>query len=102
MSLSHTLKHDIVVTTRPAGGEAKDETVHARGEAIALRRPKARDLKVMDRFDGREIEGTIHMIAALSGLEIAAVENMDAEDFGALGELLAAFMPDGPPTGATA
>lgn len=98
----YSLKHPIIITTRAADGNALHDIVMGAGETVTLKRPKARDLKIMDRFGGREIEGAIHMIAALSGLEQLWVENMDAEDFSAMGEQLAAFMPDGPTTGAIA
>lgn len=98
----YTLRHAIVVTTRASDGAEREEVVKQAGEQLTLRRPKARDMKLMDSFDGREIEGTIHMIAALSGLAVHEVEMIDAEDFGSLGECVGAFMESGPKTGTTA
>lgn len=103
MSVQHTLKHPIVLTTRVAGEEAeREEVIKAAGDTVTVRRPKARDMKVMDRFADREIEGTIQMIAALTGLDVLHVENMDAEDFGELGEIVGNFVAPGRPTGGTA
>lgn len=99
---SHTLRHPIVVTTRDAGsGDEKDETLKPAGFTVSLRRPKGKDLRIVDRFGDQEVAATLAMIAALSNLDELEVENLDSEDVSALGNLLAAAMPSGPPTGAT-
>lgn len=99
---THTLRHAIEIVTRDASSGAENfETLKPAGFSVAMRRPKAKDLKLVDSFDGKEIAGSIAMIAALTTLDPLEVENLDAEDFAALGNLLAEAMPSGPPTGAT-
>lgn len=62
---------------------------------ITMRRAKTRDLRVVsgpdapaDRFD----QG-IAMIAVLSDLPVEAIDEMDAEDFVTVSELIAGFFP---------
>ncbi len=100
---SHTLIAPILLTTKNATtGEEQDETLKPAGFVVTLRKPKPKDLKLLDAFDGREIAGTIALIASLSNLDTLEVENLEMEDFGPLGDVLAQAMPSGLATGATA
>ena len=95
---THTLIHPIVIETRD-GDQVREEERRAAGFCVVMRRPKAKDLKVIDQYDGRDVEGTIALIARLSTLDDLEVDNLDAEDFEALGNLLDKAKPSGPPTG---
>lgn len=99
--LTYTLKQDIELVTQPPGGEETTEVLHAAGTVIPLRRPKAKDMRVIDDHQEAPIASIIALIGKISKLDPLAIENLDAEDLTALGNALAAFMPDGPKTGAT-
>lgn len=100
--LIYTLKHPIILSTRTAEGEERDEELKPAGQVIPLRRPKAKDLRVADQYPEQGVAMAIALIGKVSSLEPQEVENLDAEDLAGLGELLAGFMPDGRRTGATA
>ena len=61
---------------------------------------RARDLRALDGVEG-EIGRTIALIGQLTSLTRDHVEDLSVEDFTALGEMIADFMPPGLPTGAT-
>lgn len=101
--LAYTLKRPIEIRTKdPHSGEIKVEVVRAAGAVIELREPEANDLRVFDKFGGQMIDATIKMIAALSDLDEDEAGRLKAVDLTGLGELVADFVPDGLPTGATA
>ncbi|MCX4025100.1 phage tail assembly protein [Endozoicomonas sp. SM1973] len=59
---------------------------------VTLRRPKAKDLKNMEKRGGGEITQSIHMVADLTSLDIATVEELDGEDFQHLNEVVTGFL----------
>ena len=59
---------------------------------ITLRRPKARDLKKMERGSGGDIAKSIEFIADLAELPPSAIEELDGEDFQSLSEVVARFL----------
>jgi hypothetical protein len=61
---------------------------------------KVKHLKAAEqaRADGGDMMASIAMIAAITELPVAAVEDMDARDFAALSEQVADFLP--PPASA--
>ena len=98
----HTLLHPIVLATRDATtGDEKEETLKPAGFSVTMRRPKGKDLRIVDRFGDQEVAATLAMISALSNLDDVEVENLDSADVSALGNLLAEAMPSGGPTGET-
>lgn len=100
--LTYRLKHEIVLTTRSADdGSEKDEVLKPAGTCVVLRRPKAKDLRVVDDCEGKPVAMALALIKKVSNLEEMEVENLDAEDMAGLGELVADFMPDGRKTGKT-
>ena len=58
---------------------------------ISLRRPKVRDLMVMDEVDG-SLEKSVRMIAQLSDLPVSVIEDLDAADFSKAAEVVEAFL----------
>ena len=58
---------------------------------IKLRRPKVRDLMVMDEVDG-SLEKSVRMIAQLSDLPVSVIEDLDAADFSKAAEVVEAFL----------
>lgn len=64
---------------------------------VLIRRPKGRDLREMEAIVEAKGPGaaTFAMVAALTGLTADQVDDLDAEDFVALGEKVANFMPPG-------
>jgi len=102
-SITHTLLHPIVIEKKLPGSEdIETEELKPAGFVVTMRRPKAKDLKAFDRHDDAEIAAIIDMIVSCSPLSMIEAENLDADDFGALGNLLAVKSPGGPPTGSSA
>lgn len=92
----YTLKHPVETHFRPKGGEERIETL----TEVTMRRPKARDLRVMDRYPGK-VAQALALIQTLSGLNPAQVDELDAEDVTGLSEIVGDFLPDTPTTGGT-
>lgn len=63
-----------------------DETV----ETVTLKRPTVKHLKIMDAAQG-DISKTASLIAELASLPQKVVDDIDAEDFGAIAEVLGGF-----------
>ncbi|MCX4027946.1 phage tail assembly protein [Spartinivicinus marinus] len=59
---------------------------------VTLRRPKAKDLKNMEKRGGGEITQSIHMVADLTSLDIATVEELDGEDFQLISKKVEGFL----------
>ena len=71
--------------------ELDGETV----EAVSLRRPKVKDLRAIDAAEEKgELEQGAVMIAAVTGLSMEAVDELDTEDFLAITEKIEAFFPE--------
>lgn len=65
------------------------------GETITelnLRRPKARDLIKSQKAKGGEMEMIATMLADLAEITPRVVNELDAEDFAAVGEVIGNFM----------
>ncbi len=77
---NYTLKHPVTV-------DGQDYT------ELALRRPKTRDL-IKARKCKDEVEQMAAMIADLAEVPPKVVQELDAEDFAGLGEVLARFLPN--------
>lgn len=98
---THSLRFPIIRETRDAQGEEHEEVLRHAGFTVVVKRPRAMDLKVMDDFEGREITGSIALLARVSNLTAEEVDLLDAEDMGELGNLLGAASPNGQTTGPT-
>jgi len=97
---SYQLKHDIVLDKRNTEGVESEEVVKAAGETITVRRPKAKDLQVFDH--GGPMGGVLALLKRVTSLSDLEADNLDGEDFDALGELVAPGSKSGPPIGGTA
>lgn len=98
--LAHTLLHPIVIEKKvPGSDEIVQEELKPAGFTVTMRRPKAKDLKAFDRHGEAQITASIEMIASCSNLSMIEAENLDAEDYGALGNLLDPLGRNGPATG---
>lgn len=101
--LIHTLLHPIIAHTKPAGSnEFIEQELKPAGFVVTLRRPKAKDIRAFDKHGDAEIAAIIELIISCSNLDSIEAENLDADDFGALGNLLAPRSPGGPQTGGSA
>ena len=63
---------------------------------VTIAKPKVKDLKRMDtQLAGIEnkLDQGIAMAAALIGLPVAAIEELDTDDFTAISEVIAGFFP---------
>lgn len=102
-AMSHTLLHAIELHKKnQQTGEIEVEELKPAGAIVTLRRPKAKDLKAFDRHSDAEIAAVLDLIVACSDLTTIEAENLDADDFGELGNLLAARSPGGRQTGSSA
>lgn len=100
---TYALAYAIALTTKSATtGDSSDEVLKPAGFIVEMRRPKARDLRLLDTYEGKAVAGALAMIAALSNLDELECDNLDAHDFGELGNLLEPLNPSGPKTGETA
>lgn len=77
--VTYTLLHPVTIN-----GRAVTE--------LALRRPKTRDL-IRARKVKDELEQTAHLITDLAEVEPLIVQELDAEDFANLGEVIGNFFP---------
>lgn len=93
----HRLKHPVKLEFRQSDGSIRDESI----TELKLRRPAAKDLRLVDSYGSQMVGMMIALIAALSGQDIEVIEKLDAEDFGDLSDVVGDFLPDGPKTGAT-
>lgn len=98
---TYALKFPIIRETK-VEGVVNEEELRPAGFCVVLKRPRAKDLQIMDRFEGQEIAGSIALIARISNLSLDEVELLDGEDLGDLGKLLDKRQQDGPKTGETA
>ena len=60
-------------------------------DRLTLRRPKVRDLKLMDNFSG-DMEKSIQLLAALCEVPPDAIEDLDSEDFARCSKKVEGFM----------
>lgn len=96
----HKLLYPIVIEKKPAGSEeVVEEELKPAGFAVVLRRAKAKDLRAFDRHEDAEFAAIIEIIASCSNLDMLEAENLDAADFGELGNALGLKSDDGPKTG---
>ena len=66
---------------------------------VAIRRPKVRDLRTMEKMrepGSTELDQSIAMTATLCDLPTDVMDEMDAADFAAISEVLAGFLPKAP------
>ena len=66
---------------------------------VAIRRPKVRDLRAMEKMrepGATELDQGIAMAAALCDLPLDAMDEMDAADFAAISEVLGGFLLKAP------
>lgn len=102
MLATYALKHAIVRETRASGEtETREEELKPAGFLVILRRPKAKDLRAFDRHGEALMAATEEMLTRISQLSTEEVAELDAEDFGELGNLLGGPPASGLPTGAT-
>ncbi|WP_374410641.1 phage tail assembly protein [Novosphingobium colocasiae] len=99
---THSLKYPLVRETRDAEGNEREEELKPAGFSVILRRPRGKDMRIMDRFEGQEIGGSIALIARISNLTEEETELLDAEDLGELGNVLGGSAAAGRGIGLTA
>jgi Phage tail assembly chaperone proteins, E, or 41 or 14 len=68
---------------------------------VTLRRVKVKDIKAMEakRIEAGDFDATITLASVLSGLALETLEEMDAEDFVSLSEVVTSFLPKAPLAG---
>ncbi|WP_086733825.1 phage tail assembly protein [Erythrobacter colymbi] len=101
--LSYTLLFPITIEKKhPVTHAIEVEELKPAGFEVVMRRPKAKDIRAFDKHADAEIAAVIELIISCSNLVTIEVENLDADDFGALGNLLAPKSPGGQQTGGSA
>jgi hypothetical protein len=91
----YELKHPLKFTFKGPDGEREETTAE-----LSLRRIKGKDLRGLTA-DMSEPQQALHLIGRSSGLTAMQVDELDAEDIAALGEVIEGFMPPGLKTGPT-
>lgn len=90
------LKHPIEIRLKTADGERSEKI-----SRVTVRRPKAKDMRIVDDYQTKPMALTLAMIERLTDLEPHAVDELDSEDMEALGDLCLGFTDNGRTTGAT-
>lgn len=93
-SVKYELKHPIEIKAEKSDKVIDTLTV------LELRRPKGKHLKAMDKVLGENAK-TLALIAVCAGVPVSSFDELDAEDFVALGEIVEVFFGKRQPTGAT-
>lgn len=93
-SVVYELKHPIEVKAKDG-----DEVVE-KITSLTLKRPKGKHLKAMDKAQGENAK-VLALIAACSGQPPSVTDELDAEDFAGLAEIVESFFGGRLPTGAT-
>lgn len=96
---TYRLKHAIVIETRTHDGEIREDEIKPAGFCVIVKRPKAKDMRVFDRFEGQDVSALLAVLPRVTNLDEQAVDNLDAEDMGELGNLFGSHAPGGPETG---
>ncbi len=89
MSQIYRLKFPVTQKLRTNGGPLREEVI----EEVTLRRAKAKDLRLLDAHEGN-FGRSLTLLGALSGLSRTAIDELDAEDVKALGDIASDFFPD--------
>lgn len=98
----YNLKFPIIRETRTTTGEELEETLRPEGFCVLLKRPRGKDVKMMDEYEGRQIAGSMALLARITNLSEDEIELLDADDLGELGNLLNGGSESGPTTGPSA
>jgi hypothetical protein len=93
----YTLRYPVTLSFRQTSGEVREETI----SEITLRRPTAKEMRLADRGGIGMVGMIISMLAVLSGHDEETIERIDAQDFGALADMVGDFLPNGPMAGKT-
>lgn len=99
---TYNLKFPIIRETRSSEREEQEEVLRPAGFCVVVKRPRAKDVKIMDDFDGRDISGSMALLARISNLDSEEVDLLDSDDLGALGNLLNSASGNGLKTGESA
>jgi len=99
---TYSLRWPIVRETRDAQGEEHEEVLRPAGFTVVVKRPRVKDVKIMDRYEGQEITGSMALLERVSNLSGEEVDLLDAEDMSELGNLLGEASANGQTTGPTA
>ncbi|MGE4302441.1 MAG: phage tail assembly protein [Novosphingobium sp.] len=99
---TYNLKHAIIRETRDAAGEEHEEELKPEGFCVVLKRPRGKDMRIMDRYPDQEIAGSFAMLAKISNLSDEEIDLADMADLEELGNLLGKVEGSGQKTGPTA
>lgn len=60
-------------------------------DKVTLRRPKAKDFRLMGKQSGTDVDKSLWLIGALSGLPSGSTDQIDAADMAEFGEVIEGF-----------
>ncbi|MEL7784056.1 phage tail assembly protein [Citromicrobium bathyomarinum] len=95
---THHLKHPIIADKKD-GDDVIEEELKPAGHPVILKRPKAKDMRAFDKHGDEHIAGMIELVKRCSNLSDIEVENLDSEDFEAVGNVLSPSPLSGRSTG---
>ncbi|MGQ2940597.1 MAG: phage tail assembly protein [Blastomonas fulva] len=93
----YTLRYPVTLSFRQTSGEVREETI----SEITLRRPTAKEMRLVDRAGSGMVGLVISMLAILSGHDEDTIERIDAQDFAELADMVTDFLPSGRTAGKT-
>jgi hypothetical protein len=94
----YKLLYPVTVTTYPGdGSDERHETI----ASVEVRRPVAKDFRMLDSVIAGDVGKSLAMIEQLTGLMRVQVDKLDGLDMTAIGAIIEGFMEPGPPTGGT-
>jgi hypothetical protein len=68
-------------------------------EELAIRRPKAKDLRRLSLKDGAELDMVLTLTSRLTGQPDGVIDQLEGADLVEVLEIVAGFLPSGPRTG---
>lgn len=99
---TYKLQFPIIRETRDQSGEEHEEVLREAGFCVVLKRPRGKDMKILDKYEGQDVTGSLALLGRISNLTDEECDLLDMVDVEALGNLLTKASPPGRTTGETA
>lgn len=99
---TYKLQFPVIRETRDHEGNEHEEELRPAGFCVVLKRPRGKEMLLMDKFQDQPVAGSFAMLAKISNLSSEELELADMVDLEELGNLADKVKPNGPATGGTA